>query len=148
MDTVPIDRRCVGNVLLHPALHLRIQLRKSAQPNAADNQQAHVERAAMRADEEYKMLEEQHKASGSTSDLPRPPLSLFPRGAAASPDARYIVQCNDAARALLRICVDNLFPGGALPYLPSRYLLWFTYAAIVLLKALYSGAMLRADHAE
>jgi hypothetical protein len=102
----------------------------------------------MRADEEYKILEEQHKASGSTSDLPRPPLSLFPRGAAASPDARYIVQCNDAARALLRICVENLFPGGALPYLPSRYLLWFTYAAIVLLKALYSGAMLRADHAE
>ena len=138
----------MGNVLLYPTLHLRVQLCKSDDLDWADDQQAHVERAAMRADEEYKILEEQHKASGSTSDLPRPPLSLFPRGAAASPDARYIVQCNDAARALLRICVDNLFPGGALPYLPSRYLLWFTYAAIVLLKALYSGAMLRADHAE
>jgi hypothetical protein len=148
VDPVPFDRCSVGNVLLHSAVYLRIQFRKSSQYVIADRQQAHVERAAMRADEEYKILEEQHKASGSTSDLPRPPLSLFPRGAAASPDARYIVQCNDAARALLRICVDNLFPGGALPYLPSRYLLWFTYAAIVLLKALYSGAMLRADHAE
>jgi hypothetical protein len=35
-----------------------------------------------------------------------------------------------------------------MPYLPNRFLLWFTYAAIVLLKALYSGAMLRADHAD
>lgn len=109
--------------------------------------QAHVERASMKADEEYRKMEQRHRATGSTGDLPRPPLSLFPRGAAASPDARYIFQACDAARALLRICVDSMYPGGALPYLPSRYSLWFTYAAIVLLKALYSGAMLRADHA-
>lgn len=76
----------------------------------------------------------------------RPHLSLFPRGAAASPDARYIFQSIDAARQLLHICVDSLAPGGALPYLPNRFLLWFTYAAILLLKAMYSGAMLRADH--
>jgi hypothetical protein len=148
MDSLPVDGCCLGDVLLYATVYLRIQFREWEDLDGAEVQQAHVERAAMRADEEYKILEEQHKASGSTSDLPRPPLSLFPRGAAASPDARYIVQCNDAARALLRICVENLFPGGALPYLPSRYLLWFTYAAIVLLKALYSGAMLRADHAE
>lgn len=73
-------------------------------------------------------------------------LSLFPRGAAASPDARYIFQSIDAARQLLHICIDRLHPGGALPYLPNRFLLWFTYAAILLLKAMYSGAMLRADH--
>lgn len=102
----------------------------------------------MRAEEEYEILDEQHKAAGATTDLPRPPLSLFPRGAAASPDARYIVKSCDAARTLLHICVDSLFPGGALPFVPSRYLLWFTYAAIVLLKAVYAGAMLRADHAE
>jgi hypothetical protein len=88
----------------------------------------------MRADEEYLALEQQHKADGSAADLPRPPLSLFPRGAAASPDARYIFQSCDAARALLHICVDSLHPGGSLPFLPSRYLLWFTYGAIVLLK--------------
>lgn len=102
----------------------------------------------MRAEAEYNVLYEQHKAAGGPDDLPRPPLSLFPRGAAASPDARYIFQSCDAARTLLHICVNSLSPGGALPFLPSRYLLWFTYAAIVLLKALYSGAMLRADHAE
>ncbi|GFZ50946.1 hypothetical protein JCM24511_08704 [Saitozyma sp. JCM 24511] len=110
--------------------------------------QAHVERASIKAEEEYKKLEQQRKAQGSTVEAQRPPLSLFPRGAAASPDARYILQSCDAARTLLHICVDSLHPGGALPFLPSRYLLWFTYAAIFLLKALYSGAMLRADHAE
>lgn len=97
--------------------------------------QAHVERAAMAAEERLR----EHGA-------PPKSISLFPRGAAASPDARYIFQSIDAGRQLLHICVDRLHPGGALPYLPNRFLLWFTYAAIVLLKALYSGAMLRADH--
>jgi len=77
----------------------------------------------------------------------RTSLSLFPRGAAHSPDARYIFQSCDSARALLEICVNRLSPGGALRYLPWRFVLWFTYAAVLLLKALYSGAMLRADHA-
>ncbi|ODN73405.1 hypothetical protein L202_07931 [Cryptococcus amylolentus CBS 6039] len=108
--------------------------------------QAHVERATMRGEEEYKILEQRHKEQGYTSKLARPALSLFPRGAAQSPDARYIFQMCDAAREMLHICVDNMYPGGALPYLPSRFLLWFTYGAIVLLKAIYSGAMLRADH--
>ncbi|WVW86321.1 hypothetical protein I302_108363 [Kwoniella bestiolae CBS 10118] len=97
------------------------------------SQQAHVERATLRAEEE-------HRRSQNTK------LSLFPRGAAQSPDARYIFHMCDAAREILNICVNKLYPGGALPYLPTRYLLWFTYAAIVLLKALYSGAMLRGDH--
>ena len=101
----------------------------------------------MRADEEYQKLLEQHsKVEGSNDNPPaRAALSLFPRGAAHSPDARYIFQSCDSARALLRICVDSLHPGGALPFLPSRFLLWFTYAAILLLKAVYSGAVLRAD---
>ncbi|OCF61630.1 hypothetical protein L486_01287 [Kwoniella mangroviensis CBS 10435] len=97
--------------------------------------QAHVERATIRAEEEYR--------TKTTTSLK---LSLFPRGAAQSPDARYIFHMCDAAREILTICVDKLHPGGALPYLPTRHVLWFTYAAIVLLKALYSGAMLRGDH--
>ncbi|WVO16705.1 hypothetical protein L204_104386 [Cryptococcus depauperatus] len=108
--------------------------------------QAHVERATIRGEEEYRILEQQYQAKGNTSKPARPSLSLFPRGAAQSPDARYIFQMCDAARELIHICVYNLYPGGALPYLPSRFLLWFTYGAIVLLKAIYSGAMLRADH--
>ncbi|WWD03994.1 hypothetical protein V865_002056 [Kwoniella europaea PYCC6329] len=99
------------------------------------SQQAHVERATIRAEEEYR--------TKTTTSLK---LSLFPRGAAQSPDARYIFHMCDAAREILTICVDKLYPGGALPYLPTRHVLWFTYAAIVLLKALYSGAMLRGDH--
>jgi hypothetical protein len=43
---------------------------------------------------------------------------------------------------LLHICVDSLHPGGALPFLPSRYLLWFTYGAIVLLKVSHSPTLL------
>ncbi|WVR09565.1 hypothetical protein IAU60_006634 [Kwoniella sp. DSM 27419] len=108
--------------------------------------QAHVERATIRAEEEYRLLQQSHREKGDTTPLSRPALSLFPRGAGQSPDARYIFHMCDAARELLHICVDNLYPGGALPYLPSRFLLWFTYGAIVLLKALYSGAMLRGDH--
>ncbi|WWC95219.1 hypothetical protein V866_002077 [Kwoniella sp. B9012] len=91
--------------------------------------------ATIRAEEEYR--------TKTTTSLK---LSLFPRGAAQSPDARYIFHMCDAAREILTICVDKLYPGGALPYLPTRHVLWFTYAAIVLLKALYSGAMLRGDH--
>jgi hypothetical protein len=87
----------------------------------------------MRAEEENKKLEER-RARGEITDATRPSLSLFPRGAAHSPDARYIFQSCDSARALLEICVDRLHPGGALPYLPWRFLLWFTYAAVLLLK--------------
>ncbi|WWD19773.1 hypothetical protein CI109_104237 [Kwoniella shandongensis] len=105
-----------------------------------------AKKATIRAEEDYRQLIQQHKAQGGTGKPARPSLSLFPRGAAQSPDARYIFHMCDAARELLHLCVDNLYPGGALPYLPSRFLLWFTYGAIVLLKALYSGAMLRADH--
>lgn len=91
----------------------------------------------MRAEEEYKL----HEHEGGR----RPPLSLFPRGSAASPDARYINVTITSAEELLRICIDRMYPGGALPYLPNRFLLWFTYAAIVLLKAMYSGAMSRNE---
>ncbi|WWC64751.1 uncharacterized protein I303_107362 [Kwoniella dejecticola CBS 10117] len=105
--------------------------------------QAHVERATIRAEEEYRALQRQSQQKGTTTI---PKLSLFPRGAAQSPDARYIFHMCDAAREMLHICVNKLYPGGALPFLPIRHLLWFTYAAIVLLKALYSGAMLRGDH--
>jgi hypothetical protein len=39
-------------------------------------------------------------------------------------------------REPLKICVDWLYPGGALQYLPQRFLLWFTYAAVLLLKGM------------
>lgn len=34
----------------------------------------------------------------------------------------------------MRICIEDIFPQGFLPYLPSRYLLWFQYGAVFLLK--------------
>ena len=103
--------------------------------------QSHLERSAIRAEEESKILERQ-RSSGTISEMARPSLSLFPRGAAHSPDARYIFQSCDAARALLEICVNRLHPGGALPYLPWRFLLWFTYASVLLLKVSMPRAVL------
>jgi hypothetical protein len=40
----------------------------------------------------------------------------------------------NAGRQLLGICINELFPEDVLQYLPSRYLLWFQYAAVFLLK--------------
>jgi len=34
----------------------------------------------------------------------------------------------------MRICIEDIYPQGFLPFLPSRYLLWFQYAAVFLLK--------------
>lgn len=44
---------------------------------------------------------------------------------------QYIYQAIDAARALLSVCSDLKH---ALPYLPSRYLLWTQFAAVFILK--------------
>lgn len=111
--------------------------------------QAHVERASARAE-----LEEANAKGGASPDSGeatnadaalRPKTDLFPRGGAASADARYIYESIRAATQILLICVDSLHPGGVLPYLPSRFHLFFQYAAVFLLKAIYSGAMIKGD---
>ncbi len=45
---------------------------------------------------------------------------------------QYIYESIHAAGEILNICVDILHP--TLIYLPSRFLLWFLYAAVFLLK--------------
>lgn len=47
---------------------------------------------------------------------------------------QYIYEAINAGRELLGICINELYPEDALQYLPSRYLLWFQYAAVFLLK--------------
>ncbi|CED83259.1 Zn(2)-C6 fungal-type DNA-binding domain [Phaffia rhodozyma] len=71
--------------------------------------------------------------------------NIFPRGPLASPDSKFIMESIDAARQLLMLCTERLHPGGALPFLPARFFLWFTYASVFLLKAIYSNAILRSD---
>jgi hypothetical protein len=46
---------------------------------------------------------------------------------------------------LLELCTERLHPGGALPYLPARLYMWFTYSSVFLLKAIYSGAVSQDD---
>jgi hypothetical protein len=47
---------------------------------------------------------------------------------------QYIYESIRAATEILVICVESLHPGGALPYLPSRFTLLFQYGAVFLLK--------------
>lgn len=47
---------------------------------------------------------------------------------------QYIYEAINAGRELLGICINELYPEDILQYLPSRYLLWFQYAAVFLLK--------------
>ncbi|KAG8923873.1 hypothetical protein FRC02_010838 [Tulasnella sp. 418] len=70
---------------------------------------------------------------------------IFPRGPMGSPDGRFIQEGIEAAIELLKLCTDRLYPGGALPYLPWRFFLYFSYAGVFLLKALFIGAVVPPD---
>lgn len=71
--------------------------------------------------------------------------SLFPAGLTASPDAKFILEAIDAAADLLRLVTDRLHPGGALPFLPWRFFMMFSYAGVFLLKAVYVEAISPID---
>ncbi|KAL5480780.1 hypothetical protein ACEPAI_9720 [Sanghuangporus weigelae] len=70
---------------------------------------------------------------------------IFPRGPMGSPDARFILEAIDAATELLHICVERLHPSGAMTYLPWRFFLYFQYAGVFLLKAVFVGAVVPQD---
>ncbi|KAI5118828.1 hypothetical protein M0805_009406 [Coniferiporia weirii] len=70
---------------------------------------------------------------------------IFPRGPMGSPDARFILEAIDAATELLHICVERLHPSGAMSYLPWRFFLYFQYAGVFLLKAVFVGAVVPQD---
>nr|ODN90968.1 specific RNA polymerase II transcription factor [Cryptococcus depauperatus CBS 7855] len=94
---------------------------------------AHVKRAQWRADEE----------SLSGRDGSRQ-VQLFPRGSATSPDALYIYDSIGAANEVLHTSL-RLAQQGSLRYLPSRYLINISYAAVFALKSSYSGAVVETD---
>ncbi|KDQ49197.1 hypothetical protein JAAARDRAFT_43035 [Jaapia argillacea MUCL 33604] len=100
--------------------------------------QAHVQRAAPTALQAMK--DEGDKKP--FDDL------IFPRGVTGSPDAKFILEGINAATELVKICTDRLHPGGALPYLPYRFYLFFSYAAVFLLKAVFIGAIVADDQPE
>jgi hypothetical protein len=72
---------------------------------------------------------------------PVPSSTMFPRGPMGSPDAKFILEAIDAAADLLRICTDRLHPQGVLQFLPWRYFLYFAYAGVFLLKAVFIKAV-------
>ncbi|KAI5481636.1 hypothetical protein MNV49_002862 [Pseudohyphozyma bogoriensis] len=97
--------------------------------------QAHVQRATWDAGKEDEG-DAEHSPSKSV---------LFPSGLVASPDAKFILEAIDAAADLLRLVTDRLHPGGALPFLPSRFFMMFSYAGVFLLKAVYVEAVAPTD---
>ncbi|WVR07572.1 hypothetical protein IAU60_004614 [Kwoniella sp. DSM 27419] len=95
---------------------------------------AHVKRAQWRAEEEPTV----------GKDGIRQPVQLFPRGSATSPDAIYIYESIGAANEIMNISL-RLAQMGSLRYLPSRYLINISYAAVFALKSSYSGAVTGKD---
>lgn len=65
-------------------------------------------------------------------------------GSATSPDALYIYDSIAAANEILHIAL-RLAQMGSLRYLPSRYLINISYAAVFALKSSYSGAVEEKD---
>lgn len=80
----------------------------------------------------------QQRSAPSGSTMPG---KIFPRGLAGSPDAKFIFESINSAIELLKICIDDLYPGGVLAFLPTRYYGFFSYAAVSLIKAVFSGAV-------
>ncbi|KAK8853288.1 hypothetical protein IAR55_003992 [Kwoniella newhampshirensis] len=91
---------------------------------------AHVKRAQWRAEED----------SAAGREAARQSIQLFPRGSASSPDALYIFESIGAANEILRSSI-RLAQMGSIRYLPSRYLINISYAAVFALKSSYSGAV-------
>jgi hypothetical protein len=97
--------------------------------------QAHVQRATMRQRERLGNV----KSEESLSQL------IFPRGLTGCPDAKFILEATNSASRLLKICVRDLFTGGALAFLPSRFYGYFSYAAVFLIKVVLTGAVVDSE---
>lgn len=95
---------------------------------------AHIKRAQWRGDKE----------ASTGRDGSRQAVQIFPRGSATSPDALYIYDSIAAANEILHISL-RLAQMGSLRYLPSRYLINISYAAVFALKSSYSGAVEEKD---
>ncbi|WVR00116.1 hypothetical protein IAU59_007258 [Kwoniella sp. CBS 9459] len=95
---------------------------------------AHVKRAQWRAEEEAQAGRE-----GA-----RQPVQIFPRGSATSPDAIYIYESIGSANEIMHISL-RLAQMGSFRYLPLRYLINISYAAVFALKSSYSGAVTGKD---
>ncbi|WWC91805.1 uncharacterized protein L201_006752 [Kwoniella dendrophila CBS 6074] len=95
---------------------------------------AHVKRAQWRAEAEAQ----------AGRDGGRQSVQLFPRGSATSPDAIYIYESIGSANEIMAIAL-RLSHMGSLRFLPSRYLINISYAAVFALKSSYSGAVTGKD---
>ncbi|OCF41353.1 specific RNA polymerase II transcription factor [Kwoniella heveanensis CBS 569] len=95
---------------------------------------AHVKRAQWRAEEEAQ----------AGREAARHPVQIFPRGSATSPDAIYIYESIGSANEILHISL-RLAQMGSFRYLPLRYLINISYAAVFALKSSYSGAVTGKD---
>lgn len=95
--------------------------------------QAHVQRATQRRRDAIK--------AGILNPLNSNGGAIFPRGITGTADSKFILEAIKGASDLILICVNELFPGGALPYLPSRFYGYINYAAVFLIKVVFTDAV-------
>jgi hypothetical protein len=103
--------------------------------------QAHIHRATMKDPIDQRGDPKDSNRRRSPTWNVSMPEKIFPRGLAGSPDAKFIFESINSAIELLKICIDDLYPGGVLAFLPTRYYGFFSYAAVSLIKAVFSGAV-------
>jgi hypothetical protein len=104
--------------------------------------QAHVGRATANNKRLFHDMVTNNNSSTAETTLAN---LIFPRGLAESPDVKYILEAIDSASELLKICVEDLFPQGALGFLPSRFYNYFSYAAVFLMKVVLSQAVVQHE---
>ncbi|KIY72965.1 hypothetical protein CYLTODRAFT_417473 [Cylindrobasidium torrendii FP15055 ss-10] len=63
----------------------------------------------------------------------------------SSPDAKFVLEGADAATEILKICTNRIHSTVGLSWLPWRFFLFFSHAAVYLLKALFIEAIPGAD---
>ena len=104
--------------------------------------QAHVGRAT--ANNKMLFQDVANNSNGNAAESALANL-FFPRGLAESPDVKYILEAIDSATELLKICAQDLFPQGALGFLPTRFYGYFSYAAVFLMKVVLTQAVVRSE---
>ena len=103
--------------------------------------QAHVQRSMAKTKPKSGSSKTSQSAGAVRSEPSLAKLVVFPHGVHGTRDAKFILAAMDAASELLKICVDDIFPSGALAALPSRFYGYFIYAAVFLLKVVLTEAV-------
>jgi hypothetical protein len=71
--------------------------------------------------------------------------AIFPRGTTGAADSKYILESIRTATQIISICVNDLCSTGAFKYLPFRFYGYMNFAAVFLIKAVFTGAIIPSN---